>query len=115
MKKPRIGWLPFYISLYDEVDPSFRERPLAFMRELIGRVEEMGIDVIPAPWVCRTKEEFDGAVRLLMEQEPDAVVTQHLAYSPSLEAIDALLEITAPLIVFDTTPDREIFSVSDFT
>ena len=32
------------------------------------------------------------------------MVTLYLAYSPSLEAIDALADLKAPIIVMDTTP-----------
>ncbi len=34
----------------------------------------------------------------------DAIVTLHLAYSPSLECIDAIAETMLPLIILDTTP-----------
>ena len=44
------------------------------------------------------------------DADVDAVITQHLAYSPSLESIDALMTIKAPLIVFDTTPDYDLIA-----
>ena len=77
-------------------------------------IEERGIEVVRAGEVCRVKEEFDRAAAKF-NADPDiaAVVTQHLAYSPALESIQALLSLKVPIIVFDTTPDYELLKFAE--
>lgn len=41
------------------------------------------------------------------KEDVDAIVTLHLAYSPSLESSEVLKRTKLPLIVLDTTPDYE--------
>lgn len=112
MKKIRVGYLPFYIKLYDDSNPHTRDPMVAYMNTLISMIESQGIEVIPADEVCRVKEEFDRAAAKFNRLDVDAVITQHLAYSPSLESIDALMSLRAPIIVFDTTPDYSLIGVS---
>ncbi len=114
MKKIRIGYLPLYIKLYDDSDPHWRDPMVTYMETLIGMLEGFGVEVVRPGDLCRVKEEFDAAARLFNGADVDAVVTQHLAYSPSLESIDALLSINAPLVVFDTTPDYGLISVAGY-
>ena len=109
MKKIKIAYLPLYIKLYDDSVPQERGPMEAYMRRLIAMIEERGFEVVPADGICRVREEFDRAVlKFTAAPEIAAVVTQHLAYSPSLESIGALLSLRAPLIVLDTTPDYEL-------
>ena len=109
MKKIKIGYLPLYIKLYDDSNPESRNPLVAYMNTLISMIESQGIEVVKADEVCRVKEEFNRAVeKFNSDPEIAAVVTQHLAYSPSLESIEALLKLKAPIIVLDTTPDFEL-------
>ncbi len=103
MKPVRIGLLPLYIKLYDDVDPALREKQMPFLRDAARALEAEGLELVMAD-VCRVRQEFEQAVRFFNGQDLDAVVTLHLAYSPSLEAIDALAALTAPIILMDTTP-----------
>ena len=112
MRKIRVGYLPFYIKLYDD-NGQDRTPLIEYMDQLIAMLKEKGLEVIPAEEVCRVKEEFDRAVDRFNELDVDAVVTQHLAYSPSLESIGALLKLKAPIVVFDTTPDYQLLAVAD--
>ncbi len=109
MKKIKVGYLPLYIKLYDDSNIKWRDPVISYMNRLIGMIEERGIEVVPADEVCRIKPEFDRAAEKF-SSDPDicAVITQHLAYSPSLEAIDALKSLSVPIIIFDTTPDLEL-------
>ena len=109
MKKIKVGYLPLYIKLYDDSDPHYRDPMVAHMHLLVSMLEEQGLEIVLAD-VCRIKPEFEAAAKLFNDAEVDAVITQHLAYSPSLESIDALLSIHAPLIVFDTTPDYDLIA-----
>ena len=111
MKKIKVGYLPLYIKLYDDSDPHYRDPMVAHMHLLVSMLEEQGLEIVLAD-VCRIKPEFEAAAKLFNDAGVDAVITQHLAYSPSLESIDALLSIHAPLIVFDTTPDYELIARS---
>lgn len=112
MRKIRVGYLPLYIKLYDD-NGQDRTPLVEYMEKLISILEEKGLEVIPAEEICRVKTEFDRAVDRFNELDVDAVITQHLAYSPSLESIGALLRLKAPIVVFDTTPDYQLLAVAD--
>ena len=114
MEKIKAGYLPLYIKLYDDENPKTREPLAAYMNTLIDMLESQGIEVIPADEVCRVKEEFDRAAKKFNDADVDVVITQHLAYSPSLESIDALLSLKAPIVVFDTTPDYELLACAGY-
>ncbi len=113
-KKIRVGYLPLYIKLYDDDSPKMREPLVEYMKMLIKMLESQGIEVVQVEEVCRIKPEFDRAAIRFNEAGVDAVITQHLAYSPSLESIEALLSLDAPIIVFDTTPDYELIKVAGY-
>ena len=67
-------------------------------------LKSKGFEVIQSP-ACRLKDEFSGAVKLFENSGCQAIATLHLAYSPSLESIEALAESDLPLVIIDTTPD----------
>ena len=114
MKKIKIGYLPFYIKLYDDSNIKWRQPVVAYMKKLIKMIEDRGIEVVPADEVCRIKPEFDAAAaKFNADGDICAVITQHLAYSPSLESIEALKSLKAPIIVFDTTPDLELIRYAE--
>ena len=115
MKIVKVGFLPLYIKLYDDSSgPSYRAPMEKYMDMAIKMLESQGIEVLPADQVCRIKPEFDAAAEKFNAAEVDAVITFHLAYSPSLESIEALLKLKAPIIVFDSTPDYELIKVAGY-
>jgi L-arabinose isomerase len=103
MSPIRIGLLPLYIKLYDDVDPALRVKQMPFLRDVARALEAEGLELVVSD-VCRVRAEFEQAVQTYNEQGVAAVVTLHLAYSPSLEAIDALAALDMPIILMDTTP-----------
>lgn len=103
MRKDRIGLLPLYLQLYDQVSAKRRPMIEQIYSETARTLRERGLDVVTAP-ICRLKPEFASAIRKFKKQEVDAIVTLHLAYSPSLESADVLARTKLPLIVLDTTP-----------
>ena len=114
MRKIKVGYLPFYINLYDDSDPHARDPMVEYMQSLVAILRSQGLDVILADEVCRVKEEFDRAAEKFNAIGVDAVITHHLAYSPSMESIDALLSLKAPIVVLDTTPSYELASVAQY-
>ena len=100
----KIGLLPFFLALYDKVCPEISAEIRKFTGEIEAALQEKGFDVVTAP-ACRLKNEFADAVRLFENSGCQAIATLHLAYSPSLEAIDAVAGTTLPVVVIDTTPD----------
>ena len=102
-RKAVIGLLPLYIKLYDDVASDKRPRIDAFYKRIADELEKRSLSVITVP-VCRIREEFDEAVRIFEKGGADAIVTLHLAYSPSLESSDVLAKTRLPLIVCNTTP-----------
>ncbi len=105
MGKARIGLLPLYLKLYDDLDKdgARRVRIDEFPRTIAAEMQKRGLEVVTAP-VCRVEKEFSTAVRKLESEAVDALVTLHLAYSPSLESSHALARTRLPVIVLDTTP-----------
>lgn len=103
MKQPKVGLLPLYLELYDNAMPEVRPRIDEFLALITAELQKRGLDVVNTP-VCRIKSEFAQAVRSFEEARADAIVTLHLAYSPSLECADVLAGTTLPVIVLDTTP-----------
>jgi len=103
MKKIKAGLLPLYIKLYDDASPEMRPRVEQFLHEAKTVLETRGLEIISAP-VCRIEPEFRAAVTMFEEKAVDVIITLHLAYSPSLESIEAISATGIPLIVFDTTP-----------
>ncbi len=100
----KFGLLPFYIRLYDEVASEWRPAMEAFADTIAAQFVQRGLEPVRAP-ICRVKSEFEAAVRAFEQAGAEAIVTLHLAYSPSLESIDALAATKLPVIVLDTTPD----------
>jgi L-arabinose isomerase len=102
--KPTAGLLPLYLALYDELLPELRSEFDGFIAEIVAGLEARGIAVeTVAP--CCVSSEFEAAVRQFEDSGADCIVTLHLAYSPSLESIDALCSTALPIVMFDTTMD----------
>ncbi len=103
----KVGFLPLYIKLYDEVVPEIRPRLEKFYDTIAGMIEKEGLEVIKAPF-CRVKNEFEEAVEAFELKGAEAIITLHMAYSPSLESIDVLCKTDLPIVVLDTT-ETEVF------
>ncbi|MFH0797358.1 MAG: hypothetical protein V2A65_09990 [Candidatus Omnitrophota bacterium] len=104
MNKSKVGLLPLYLELYDRTLSEYRVSAEKFLKTIIKHLQNRGIEVVAAP-ICRLKKEFAGAVKSFEETPVDAIVTLHLAYSPSLESAGILAATKIPIIVLDTTPD----------
>jgi L-arabinose isomerase len=100
----KIGLLPFYLKLYDDRMPERREAFTPFLAMVRKQFEARGIEVATAP-ICRVAGEFSRAVQGFEMVGVDAVVTLHLAYSPSLESLPALAGTKLPVVILDTTKD----------
>ena len=103
-KQITVGLLPLYIKLYDDVAPAARPPQEIFAANVSANLEKQGFKVISAP-VCRIKSEFDAAVKNLENAGCEVLATLHLAYSPSLESIEAISSSQLPVVILDTTPD----------
>ncbi len=104
MRDTRIGLLPLYVELYDLTVPQLRPQIDAFHQKVVGALSDAQLTVHTSS-VCRTKKEFQGAIQAFVDAEVDAIVTLHLAYSPSLESEDALKNVDCPILILDTTPN----------
>lgn len=76
----------------------------AFYAKVVQRLQERGLDVLTSP-VCCLSDQFAEAVNRFEEDGAEAIITLHLAYSPSLESEKVLAATRLPLIILDTTPD----------
>ncbi len=104
MDQPRIGLLPLYLRLYDEAVPTLCGELAPFLADVVGAFEGRAVEVLTAP-ICREAEQVAEAVSYFEEEAVDCIVTLHLTYSPSLEAVDALSATSLPILMLDTTPD----------
>jgi len=102
----KIGLLLLYLNLYDRVLPEMRSKIEEFASTIEKEFKNRKIEVSKSS-VCRVKNEFEDAIKLFENQKVDAVVTLHLAYSPSLEACEVLSRTKIPIIVLDTTPEYD--------
>jgi len=103
---PKIGLLPLYLALYDRIASESRPRIDEFAGTIAKEFEKRGIAVEAAP-VCRLKDEFAKAVASFEAAGVDAIVTLHMAYSPSLESAEVIAGTDLPVFVLDTTPTFE--------
>ena len=112
MNVEKIGLLPFYLKLYDDTVPSMRPRVERFCATIASALEQQGLCIDAAP-ICRIEPEFRAAIQHFEENDVAAVVTLHLAYSPSLESADVLAKTKLPLILLDTTENFAFDSTVD--
>ena len=105
MLRPRVGLLPLYLKLYDDTMPELRAEFEPFLKQVAEGFESRGVGVVRGS-VCRLREEFREAVAAFEREGVDAIVTLHLAYSPSLESADALVHSPLPILMLDTTMDE---------
>jgi len=103
-RQPRAGLLPLYIKLYDDCMPEKRKEFDPFLAKVTGKLAAAGVDVVCAD-ICRVAGEFDRAIARFESEGVDLIISLHLAYSPSLESIDALTRTELPLVILDTTMD----------
>lgn len=101
-RKPKIGLLPLYLELYDRVIPQLRTKVEEFVRSIKQEFLSRGNDVIIAD-ICRVSKEFKQAITIFEKEDVDAIVTLHLAYSPSLESAYWLAKTRLPILILDTT------------
>lgn len=106
MNNPKIGLLFLYLKLYDDSMPERRAGMDEFYDIITEELKKRGFDVVTSP-ACRLEKEFRSAISGFEKEKVSAIVTLHLAYSPSLESADALSGTDLPVIVLDTTPDYE--------
>jgi L-arabinose isomerase len=113
IRKTKIGLLPLYLELYDQVRPEARPEMEAFAERVAEVLRGLDLDVVSAPVLTR-RMEIERQVRAMLEGEHlDALATVHLAYSPSLEAVDVLVETNRPLLLLDTTPSASFGEDAD--
>lgn len=108
----KIGLLPLYIQLYDETSPHVRPRMEAFYEEIATQFERRDVSVERVGF-CRIKLEFEQAIAEFEQAKVDAIVTLHMAYSPSLESIEVLTATKLPIVVLDTTETLEFTPLQD--
>ncbi len=100
---PRVGMLFLYIKLYDDSSLVPREPVERFKEELVGALIKRSVEPV-ASGICRTQEEVATALQQFRHRQVDALITIHLAYSPSLESAPLVAQEGLPVLVWNTTP-----------
>lgn len=98
-----IGLVAHYLDLYDRTDPQVRPGIEAFYAKVKSRLAQLDFSWTFSP-ICCVRAEFDHAVEQFVKDGVVAVVSIHLAYSPSLESIEAFARLNVPIVILDTTP-----------
>ncbi len=111
-RNPKIGLLPLYLKLYDDITPDRRAEFMPFLDEVASRLAGEKLDIVRAD-VCRVAAEFEQAVARFQAEKVDLIVTLHLAYSPSLEAAYPLCSTEIPILMLDTTMDESFGPTTD--
>ena len=63
MKKIKVGFLPFYIKLYDDSNPHYRDPMVDYSNMMVHMLESQGLEGHQGRLkVCRIKPEFERAV-----------------------------------------------------
>ena len=106
----KIGLLPLYVALYDVSSPELRPVVDEFRQEIVNLLKEQGNEVLCSK-ICCVENDFKEAVETFEKENVDAIVSVHLAYSPSLESCYVLSKTKLPIIMLDTTPDY-LFDIS---
>ena len=106
MDTPRIGLMPLYVELYDQVLPSLRQKLVPMTDQVCAAFAAHQVYVSRAP-ICCVREQVVAALAQFEEDQVDLIVTLHLAYSPSLESAATLAASPKPLLLLDTTMDAE--------
>lgn len=106
MNTPKVGLLPFYLKLYDDLLPACRAGFDGYVKRIAAGLEARGLAVQTAP-VCRVAGEFKAAIAGFEAAGVECLVTLHLAYSPSLEALEACLRTHLPIVILDATMDAD--------
>ncbi len=104
MKNVKIGFLPLYVKLYDDFCADIRPEVEKYCEDVASALRREGAELVNAG-ICRVRDELFSAVKRFEEAEVDAIVTLHLAYSPSLESADVLAKTKLPILMLDTTRD----------
>jgi L-arabinose isomerase len=106
LRTVKAGLLPFYIELYDRVRPEVRSDFAPLFDEIEAAFKKQGVEIVREE-ICCIKPEFHAAIDRLDKANVDVIISLHLAYSPSLESIEALTKSKTPLLMLDTTMDRD--------
>lgn len=106
METVKIGLLPLYVKLYDEILPELSGALVPFLQDVVDAFRGRGVEVEAAP-ICRVERDVAEAIGSFEHSGVEVLVTLHLAYSPSLESADALCRSSLPVLMLDTTPDRD--------
>lgn len=102
--QPRVGLMPLYMKLYDDFLPDLLPQLQPWLESIATGLEAEGLTVVRSG-VCRVADQCQQALREFTAEDVDLVVTLHLAYSLSLEAVDALAAAGRPILMLDTTVD----------
>jgi len=83
MKNVKIGLLSLYLKLYDDFSQRVRPEIEEYHKTIVNALKNEGLDVTETE-ICRIRPEVEQAVKRFENADVDAIVTLHLAYSPSL-------------------------------
>ena len=61
----KIGFLPLYVKLYDDVVPEIRPRLENFYEKIAAMFSDRGLEVVKAPF-CRLANEFENGTKTLV-------------------------------------------------
>lgn len=106
IQKPRIGLLGLMLELYDRSNPTLRPAQEQFATQLVGKLGE--IADVTYTGIVNTRAGVQAAMAEFEAADVDLVMPVHFSYSPSLIAMQALVDCPRPVVLFNTQRKRAI-------
>ena len=103
MSDIKIGLLPLYAGLYDQMDPQDKHTYSGYIDEVADGFAKNGASVVKAP-VGIYESDIRETVRNFEKADVSLIAVLFLAYHPSLESAPALSETKIPVAMLDITP-----------
>ncbi len=100
----KIGLLPLYLELYEEIKPGGHEEYRSFVGDISDLLSSNGAQVVSAGTVF-TRAQLEKAEELFVENDVHGIALLHLSYSPSLLVADFIERCKLPVLIIDSTPD----------
>ncbi len=99
-RRPRVGFLPLMLELYDQSNPELRPERETFAQELVTLIGASAD--VTYRGICNTRAGVTEAVAEFARSEVDLVIVACLTYAPSLISLPALRELRVPIVLLNT-------------
>ncbi|MHB1336747.1 MAG: L-arabinose isomerase family protein [Candidatus Humimicrobiaceae bacterium] len=107
----RIGLIPLYLKLYDDIDPNLRHTFSALISSIKTELSRNGYVIVSQ--IITNESEVNDLIDDFKSKSVEVVVTLHLSYSPSMLIVGALKRLNKPVIIISTSLSRSFSEMSE--